>query len=75
MTGQDFEELAALMRLRVKTSASSRALRRVLVDGLTVEQAAILERSQVEHVRTVYASAQVCLKRVRALQSAAQTAL
>lgn len=70
MTGQEFDELAALMRLRVKSSASSRALRRILVDGCSVEQAAILERTQAVHVKTICDSAKTCMQRVRALQGA-----
>lgn len=75
MTELEFAQLAALMRLRVNSSASSRALKRVLVDGCPLQQAAILERIDADHVRTIYASAKTCLQRVKALQVAAHSAL
>lgn len=50
-TDSEFDVLASLMRLH-KASASSRAMRRVLVDGESIEQAAIAERYYPHHLES-----------------------
>lgn len=66
MTNQEFEALAGLLRLRGK-SASSKALRMVLVDGQPLEVAAAATLIQVGHIKTVLDSARIALQRAQVL--------
>lgn len=67
MTQQEFEALAGLLRLRDK-SASSQAMRMVLVDGQSLETAAAATLIQVGHIKTVLDSASIALQRAQLLQ-------
>lgn len=67
MTDAEFDVLAAQMRLKVPASASSRALRGVLVQGLEVEAAAAREKLHPTHVQSMLDSVVLCLQRARVL--------
>lgn len=69
LSEQEFQVLAEQMRLRVKTSASSRALRKVLMDGMPIESAAAIERIHESHVEALLQSAAKCVARAKLLSS------
>lgn len=73
MTVEQFDALAALMRLR-SGSASSAALRMVLVDGACVQNAAAANLIQSSHVETLLESASKVLERAQKLHGLTVTA-
>lgn len=66
MTGEEFEALAALMRLH-DSSASRKALRAVLVAGASISEAAAANLIQESHVKTVLESASKAVARAQVL--------
>lgn len=65
-TEQEFDTLATQMRLHA-SSASRRAMHRVLVDGESLEHAAIAERYLEHHLQAALDSAKACVERAKVL--------
>lgn len=70
MTGEEFTALAESMRLRTKSSATSAALRRYLVEGVSKEEAAISCLVQPRHLEEALKSVKQQMERVRILRDA-----
>lgn len=68
LTEDQFEALAQSMRLRTGRSASSKALRMVLVNEKSKEEAAAACMVQVCHIDAVLDSARQALSRAQLLQ-------